>query len=219
MKFLVATNNEHKLEEMRAIFKDKNIEFLSLKDAGISVEIPETGTTYKENSLQKATFISKLSKLPVLADDSGIEIDALGNGVPGIYSHRYAQQLGGYEKANKYLVEVAGGSRAHFTCYITLVSYKNYGPLSFVGILDGKISNSSTGANGFGYDPIFIPEGYNETIATLSPEIKNAISHRYNALSKLYEFLKDDHWSSFFFIAKKNMMPKATANTPGAIAM
>lgn len=192
MKIVVATNNEHKLKEIREIVSLKEVKFLSLKDLNINIDIPETGATYFENSLQKATKIAEFTDLPIIADDSGITIDELGDNVPGIYSHRFAESHGGYLKCNEYLTKTVPNSPAHFTCHITLLNYKDFADQHFEGIINGKIANELSGTNGFGYDPIFIPDGYDKPIACYDEKIKNSISHRYEALRKLVEFLKNN---------------------------
>ena len=190
---ILATNNEHKLMEVRQILPS-NFEVLSLKDAGINVEdIEEDGKTYKANSLIKAKHIAKYTNLPVLADDSGLEIKFLGRKYPGIFTKRYSEMMGGQAKTNAYLVEKACKTsfffnKAKFTCVLTLVNYKNK-TYHFKGVMKGKIATSIDGTNGFGYDPIFVAKGYKQTVASLPQEEKNMISHRYHALKKLTKFL------------------------------
>lgn len=196
MDILVASSNEHKINEMREILKDSNINLLSLKDIGLNnIEIIENGKSYKENSLIKAKEISKYIDLPIIADDSGLEISFLGFKKPGIYTKRYASSHGGQNKTNEYLSQKACKSlikSAKFTCVITLYNYKNNKPLFFKGVMKGKISTYIGGTNGFGYDPIFIPKGYSKTVAELEPKIKNSISHRYRALVKLNKFISNN---------------------------
>ena len=190
---ILATNNEHKLMEVRQILPD-DFNILSLKDAGIDVEdVEENGKTYKENSLIKALHISKYTSLPVLADDSGLEIKFLGKKYPGIFTKRYSESMGGQTKTNEYLVQKACktsifSNKAKFTCVLTLVNYKHK-VYHFKGVMKGKIATSIKGFNGFGYDPVFVPKGYDVTVASLPQETKNMISHRYHALRKLTKFL------------------------------
>ena len=165
-----------------------DVEFLTLDDIGFKNEIIEDGKTFKENSLIKAKAVSKFTDLPVLSDDSGIIIDELGENFPGIYSHRYADENGGQEALNNRLIKEIPGSKARFICVITFI---NSGKISqFEGVFEGKISNTIQKLNGFGYDPIFIPEGYDKSASMLSEQEKNAISHRGKAFRKFIEYLK-----------------------------
>ena len=179
MKIVFATNNQHKLDEIRSILGD-TIEVLSLKD----MDIPETGQTLEENALQKAQYIYDHYHISVFADDTGLEVDAL-NGAPGIYSAR--RELG--ENNNR---------RARFRTVIALILKKDVCPCGctsikeihqFEGIVEGQIIKERRGGEGFGYDPIFQPDGYEETFAELGMEIKNHISHRARAVKKLADFL------------------------------
>jgi non-canonical purine NTP pyrophosphatase (RdgB/HAM1 family) len=191
-----ATNNEHKLNEVRQILPS-NFKILSLKDAGIfNDDIEENGTTYKENSLIKGREISKLTKFPVIADDSGLEIAFLGKKMPGIYTKRFSIEHNGQENTNKFLSEKASKcsnmlNKAKFTCVISLINYKGK-TKTFKGVMKGKIAQKTSGFNGFGYDPIFIPKGFNKTVAELPQETKNMISHRYHALKKLVKYLSEN---------------------------
>lgn len=193
LTIVLATNNEHKLMEVRQILPP-NIKVLSLKEAGIfNDDIKEDGKTYKANSLIKGKEIAKLTQYPVIADDSGLEIAFLGHKKPGIYTKRYSEDMGGQTKTNEFLVQKACRTsiffnRAKFTCVISLVNYKGK-TKTFKGVMKGKISTNVTGTNGFGYDPIFIPKGYKVTVANLPQETKNMISHRYHALQKLVKYL------------------------------
>lgn len=190
---VLATNNEHKLMEVRQILPP-SIKILSLKDAGITApDIEEDGKTYKANALIKALHIAQYTKLPVLADDSGLEIKFLGKHYPGIFTRRYSEMNGGQQKTNEMLSQKACRTsiflnKAKFSCVLALVNYGKK-PLFFKGIMKGKISTSIEGVNGFGYDPIFIAKGYSTSVATLPQEEKNMISHRYHALNKLVKFL------------------------------
>lgn len=140
----------------------------------------------------KALAIKNYTTLPIIADDSGIEIEALGEHFPGIYTHRYAINNGGQEKTNEMLVKTCPNSKAMFTCVITLVNLIDK-PLVFKGEFKGKISDKIVTGNGFGYDPIFIPDGLNEPVSTLKDEEKNAISHRGIAFNKLISYLKSNN--------------------------
>ena len=188
MKIVFATNNQHKLDEIRSILGDK-IEVLSLKDIGCDVDIPETGQTLEENALQKAQYIYDHYHMSVFADDTGLEVEAL-NGAPGIYSARYASMVDGSS--------VSHDSEANMSCLLALILKKDICPCGctsvkeihqFEGIVEGEIIRERRGGEGFGYDPIFQPDGYNKTFAELGMGIKNHISHRARAVQKLAEFL------------------------------
>ena len=189
MKIVFATNNEHKLSEIRSILGD-SIEVLSLNDIGCHVDIPETGTTLEENALQKAEYVYNHYHIDCFADDTGLEVDALG-GAPGVYSARYAGD-GHDSEANmtKLLHELGENDnrKARFRTVIALII--NGKVNTFDGIVNGEIIREKRGGEGFGYDPIFEPEGYNKTFAELGVDIKNQISHRARATQKLAEYLK-----------------------------
>ncbi len=189
-KLVFATNNAHKLEEVAAILGDK-VELLSLNDIGCQTDIPETAETLEGNALLKASYIFKNYHLDCFADDTGLEVEAL-NGAPGVYSARYAGGEGHNSQANmvKLLHELEGkeNRKAQFRTAISLIlDGKEY---LFEGVIKGEIIKEKHGDSGFGYDPIFKPEGYNKTFAELGNEIKNKISHRALAVQKLYEFLQ-----------------------------
>ena len=200
MKIVFATNNEHKLSEIRSILGN-SIEVLSLKDIGCDADIPETGKTLEENALQKAQFIYDHYHMDVFADDTGLEVEAL-NGAPGVYSARYAGGEGHDSEANmtKLLNELGENNnrRARFRTVIALILKKNVCPCGctsikeihqFDGIVEGEIIRERRGGEGFGYDPIFKPDGYDKTFAELGMDIKNHISHRARATAKLADFL------------------------------
>ena len=188
-----ATNNQHKLEEVRKMIGD-TYDVRSLEDIGCRVEIPETGSTFRENALQKAQFVKKFYGFDCFADDSGLECQALG-GAPGVRSARYASEEGHDSEANmnKLLQEMADKDdrRADFRTVIAYVTNDsvNY----FEGQVNGTIINSRRGEGGFGYDPIFLPDGHTETFAEMSAENKNAISHRGQAVAKFVHFLKGEN--------------------------
>ena len=190
MKIVFATNNQHKLSEIRQILGDR-VEVLSLKDINCDADIPETGTTLEANALQKAQYIYDHYQMDVFADDSGLEVDALG-GAPGVYSARYAGGEGHDSEANmaKLLRELGENNnrRARFRTVIALIIQGQVH--EFEGIVDGEIIRERRGGEGFGYDPIFQPEGYDKTFAELGVEVKNQISHRARATQKLVEFLQ-----------------------------
>ena len=188
-KLVVATNNAHKLEEIAAILGDE-MELLSLKDIKCLADIPETADTLEGNARQKAMYIYENYGMDCFADDTGLEVDAL-NGAPGVYSARYAGD-GHDSEANmqKLLHELEGkeNRKAQFRTAICLIQEgKEY---LFEGIVKGEIIQEKRGGAGFGYDPIFVPEGYEQTFAELGNDVKNTISHRARAVEKLCLFLK-----------------------------
>ena len=188
-KLVFATGNLHKLEEVAAKIKG-DIQLLSFNDIGCTDEIDETGSTFKENALIKSNFIYNKYHLDCFADDSGLEIDAL-NGEPGIYSARYAGKYNDHEaNINKVLNKMAGvlNRKASFKTVISL-KWKG-GDYFFEGIVEGTIRLARSGMAGFGYDPIFQPEGYEITFAEMSMDAKNKISHRGRAVEKLVAFLE-----------------------------
>ena len=190
MKIVFATNNSHKLEEIRQIF-GSDFEILSLNDIGCHEDIPETANTIEGNALQKAQYIYDHYHMSCFADDTGLEVDAL-NGAPGVYSARYAGE-GHDSEANmkKLLAELGENNnrKARFRTVIALIEEK--GDIkTFEGIIEGHIAYEKSGHGGFGYDPIFIPIGYDQSFAELGAEIKNKISHRARAVQKLEKYLK-----------------------------
>lgn len=192
MKIVFATNNRHKLDEIRKITEGK-IEILSLADIDCYEEIPETGTTLEENALQKAQFIKDKFGFDCFADDTGLEVDAL-EGAPGVYSSRYAgEACNPHDNMDKMLLEMQGveNRKACFRTVITLIL--NGKQHFFEGVINGEIICEKRGAAGFGYDPIFLPDGYTQTFAELGDDIKNKISHRAIATQKLVEFLLRDN--------------------------
>lgn len=189
-KLVFATNNAHKLEEVAAILGDQ-VELLSLNDIGCQADIPETAETLEGNALLKSSYIYKNYHLDCFADDTGLEVEAL-NGAPGVYSARYAEGEGHDAQANmlKLLHELDGkeNRKAQFRTAISLIlDGKEY---FFEGVIKGEIIKEKRGDSGFGYDPIFKPEGYDQTFAELGNDIKNQISHRALAVQKLCEFLQ-----------------------------
>ena len=206
MKIVFATNNNHKLSEIRSILGD-SIEVLSLKDIGCDVDIPETGKTLEENALQKAQYVYDHYHMDCFADDTGLEVDAL-DGAPGVYSARYASMTSSTSYAShdseanmaRLLKELGENNnrKARFRTVIALIQKKNVCPCGctsikeihqFEGIVEGEIIRERRGGEGFGYDPIFQPEGYDQTFAELGMDIKNHISHRARATQKLADYL------------------------------
>lgn len=187
-RFVFATNNAHKLEEVSYILGEK-VELLSLKDIGCHEDIPETADTLEGNALLKARFIAEKYHVDCFADDTGLEVEALG-GAPGVYSARYAGD-GHDSEANmrKLLKDMEGAEnrKARFrTVFALIVDGKEH---LFEGIVKGEIIANRKGTSGFGYDPIFVPEGYAQTFAEMGNELKNKISHRAVATNKLCRFL------------------------------
>ena len=189
-KLVFATNNAHKLEEVAAILGDQ-VELLSLNDIGCQTDIPETAETLEGNALLKSSYIYKNYHLDCFADDTGLEVETL-NGAPGVYSARYAGGEGHDAQANmlKLLHELDGkeNRKAQFRTAISLIlDGKEY---LFEGVIKGEIIKEKRGDSGYGYDPVFMPEGYDRTFAELGNDIKNQISHRALAVQKLCEFLQ-----------------------------
>ena len=190
MKLVFATQNENKAQEIQSLLPEY-FKIITLKDIRCFDEIPETAETLEGNSLLKASFISETYNLNCFADDTGLEIEALDN-LPGVYSARYA----GPEKSaaaniNKVLLELDGKTarNAQFRTIITLIL--NTSIFTFEGIVLGEIISEKRGENGFGYDPIFVPEGEIRTFAEMSLEEKNKHSHRARAFQKMIEFLNE----------------------------
>ena len=201
MKIVFATNNQHKLQEIRDILGSE-FEIVSLKDIGCDVDIPETGNTLEENAMQKAQYVYDHYNLSCFADDTGLEVEAL-NGEPGVHSARYAEGTDHDSEANmaKLLRNLEGkdNRKARFRTVIALIQKQDVCPCGctsikkvhrFEGIVDGSIATEKHGSAGFGYDPIFVPEGYDKSFAELGESIKNGISHRARAVAKLAEYLK-----------------------------
>lgn len=185
-KIVFATGNPHKLEEVNDIAKDSGIEFILPAEGFNPIE---DGSTFEENSYKKAIEAYRVSHTISLADDSGLCIDAL-NGAPGLYSARYAGTQAA--KIERVLRELEGkeNRNAKFVCCMTLINEKGEQIYQTTGECKGQIIKESKGVNGFGYDPIFQPDGYNCTIAEMSEEKKNTISHRANAMNNVINFLK-----------------------------
>ena len=184
MKIVLASDNAHKLREFRQILSDWNIELLSKKEAGCTEEVEETGTTFAENARIKAETVMRATGLPAIADDSGLCVDALG-GEPGVYSARYTGRDEDTDADRyRYLLEKLGDNpdrRARFVCALSCV-FPNGDVLSCEGRCEGETLAGPEGENGFGYDPIFRPLGFDRGMGLLTAEEKNAISHRGKAL-------------------------------------
>ena len=188
MDICFATNNEHKLKEVRAILGSK-FKILNLEEIGCNEELPEERDTLKGNSLQKAEYVFQKYKVACFADDTGLEVEAL-RGAPGVYSARYA----GDQRSSEHNIDLLlknlegkGNRKARFRTVITLIQPS--GLYQFEGIVEGSILEDRKGKGGFGYDPVFLPKGFSKTLAEMSMEGKNQISHRARATEKLVEFL------------------------------
>lgn len=196
MKTVFATNNKNKLREIREILGD-SFEVVSLAEIGCHEDIPETGTTLEENALQKAKYVYEHYHISCFADDTGLEVDAL-NGEPGVHSARYAEGTDHDSEANmaKLLKKLGNNScrTARFRTVIALLEQDEHSTIpvlhEFEGRVEGSIAKEKKGCEGFGYDPIFIPEGHNKSFAEMGEEAKNKISHRARAVKKLVEYLK-----------------------------
>lgn len=192
MKLIIASNNKHKIAEIKNILGEKFAEILSLSEAKIEHETVEDGTTFLENAIKKASEIAELSGVATLADDSGICVHAL-DGAPGIYSARFAGEHGNDRANNELLLERLADKSdrtAHYTCAMALVS-PNGRTITAEGYLYGTVIDAPRGDGGFGYDPLFVPQDEERTLAEMCEDEKNAISHRANALQALCDKLDE----------------------------
>lgn len=195
MEIVIATRNKKKLSELKRMLEGTDIRILSLDDFPSCPEVEETGNTFKENAVKKALEVSRFTDRPAISDDSGLEVEAL-SGAPGVFSARYAgegaEDKDNVEKLLRELKDVPEKDRtARFVCVIALV-YPDGTIKTFEGEVRGRIGNTPKGKSGFGYDPVFYPEGYDRTFAEMSPQEKDSLSHRARALTKLIDFLKSD---------------------------
>lgn len=198
IKFVAATGNKGKLNEIKEILSGLPFEIVSMAEAGVYDEIEETGSTFEENALIKASAVSKITKELVMADDSGLEVDYL-NGKPGIYSSRFAGEGASDEDRKKKLLELLEGvpfekRAARFVCSVAVV-FPDGRSFTVKGTCEGYIGEKPAGANGFGYDPLFYVPGFNMTAAEMDTEIKNRISHRGKALRMMVEELKKGYFA------------------------
>ncbi|MDY4849311.1 MAG: RdgB/HAM1 family non-canonical purine NTP pyrophosphatase [Bacilli bacterium] len=195
MKILLATSNKHKLKEVRDILSKYDIEILGMDDLSIpSIDVIEDGKNYYENALIKASSLIPYTSLPIMADDTGLEILSLDN-KPGLYTARFMEQFSSREETFKEIFSLLENKNreSRFICDIVLVNLKEE-PLEFVGICEGKIATQISGDDGFGYDPIFIVKEKQKTFAEMTEKEKNAVSHRGKALTKLANYLKDNKY-------------------------
>ncbi len=189
MKILFATNNAHKIAEVAAVLGE-GYTLLTPRDCGLTEEIPETQPTLEGNALQKARYLHERTGADCFADDTGLEVEALG-GAPGVRSARYATDGHDFEANNRLLLRNLEGEenrRARFRTVVALIlGGEEY---LFEGIVEGRIIDRETGDEGFGYDPLFVPDGFDRTFAQMTAEEKNATSHRGRAVRKLADFLR-----------------------------
>ncbi len=195
MKLLVATNNAGKINELNELLADLPIQLFGLKHFENTFEPEETGSTFAENAILKANSYALQTGFWALSDDSGLEVTAL-NGAPGVFSARYAgENATDKERIVKLLDELAATNdesrRARFVCAMAIADETSKIKFLAEGVCDGKIALKPRGANGFGYDPIFVPDGYEQTFGELSSAIKGKISHRSRAIVKIMRFLRD----------------------------
>ncbi len=189
MKLVFATNNQHKLDEVRKISAQHNIEIVSLAEIDCHDDIPETADTLDGNALQKAQYIREKFGLDCFADDTGLEVEALDN-APGVYSARYAGPGHDSEANMKKLLKEMEGKENRKARFRTVIALLLGGETHlFEGIVEGSITTEKRGENGFGYDPVFVPQGYDKTFAELGNDVKNKISHRARAVEQLEAFL------------------------------
>ena len=188
-ELVFATNNQYKTQEVRNLLLN-DYKVLNLNDIGCTTDIPETGSTFAENATLKSSFVTAHYQIDCFADDSGLEIEAL-NQEPGIFSARYSGVKDDQANLNLVLQKMEGQAnrKARFRTVISLMRGKEN--FLFEGIINGTIRETPTGSQGFGYDPIFVPDGYDHTFAEMSMEEKNQISHRALAMKKLISFLKE----------------------------
>ena len=190
-EIMIATSNAHKVEEFREMLEPLGIQVRSLLDLEEKVEIEETGTTFAENAMIKALSVHERLGIPVISDDSGLEVDAMDK-APGVYSARFLGYDTPYEEKNQYIMDqVKGKTRtARYVCAIAYVEEDGAGHV-FTGVVEGEIADHARGEKGFGYDPIFYYLPYGATLAEVSEEKKNAISHRGRALAQLIAYMKE----------------------------
>jgi len=193
MKIVFVTNNQHKLDEIKNIL-GQEFNIVSLNDIGCHDDISETGDTLEENASQKSNYIASRYALDCFADDTGLEVDALG-GQPGVHSARYAEETDHDSQANMAkLLDKLGNNNNRKARFRTVISLIVHGKEHrFEGIVEGRIAHQPSGVRGFGYDPVFIPDGYDKSFAELGDEVKNQISHRARAVRKLAEHIKQQH--------------------------
>lgn len=191
MKQLIfASNNRHKADEIRALLNNR-FEIITLKEAGIEIDIPEPHDTLAKNASEKSSTIFKLTNKDCFSEDSGLEVEAL-NGAPGVKSARYASLESNTDENNALLLKNMHNMINRNACFKTVISLIMDGKeFLFEGMCKGKIASQPKGSDGFGYDPLFIPDGYESTFAELGLDVKSAISHRKKAVEQMNAFLKN----------------------------
>lgn len=191
MEIFIATGNQHKVDEFKQMLEPYGYIVKSLKDLDGNIDIEENGSTFEENALIKAKYIAEKYNIITVSDDSGLEVDALDK-QPGIYSARFLGKDTDYKIKNQYIIDhVAGKIRTcRFVCAIA-ICYPDGKQEVFRGTIEGEVANEIMGEHGFGYDPIFYYEPFKTTLANVSADKKNSVSHRHNALVKLLEYLND----------------------------
>jgi XTP/dITP diphosphohydrolase len=188
IRLVLATNNPHKVKEIRKILPE-SFELLDLKQAGVTEELPETSGTIEGNAIQKALRVWELTGMQCVADDSGLEVEVLG-GKPGVDSAHFAGLPRNDARNIIFLLDQLEGVQNRRARFRTVLAYVQNGEVfTFEGTVQGVISNAQRGTGGFGYDPVFVPEGYEKSFAELPAEVKNSISHRANALKLFHDFI------------------------------
>lgn len=201
MKMIAATNNKHKLEEIRDILKPIGIEVSSMADAGLDIEIEENGVTFTENALIKAREVCLITGQAAIADDSGLEVEAL-NGQPGVWSARYSGETGpdkdakNNQKLIREMQNVPDDKRSARFCSVIAAVFPDGKEITAEGFIYGKIGYEEKGQYGFGYDPLFIIDGYGRRMAEIDANVKNKISHRANALKAFVKKLDETMYNS-----------------------
>lgn len=191
IRLVLATNNPHKVKEIRKILPEC-FELIDLKEAGVTEELPETSATIEGNAIQKALKVWELTGLQCIADDSGLEVEVLG-GKPGVDSAHYAGLPRNDSRNIIFLLDQMEGIQNRRACFRTVLAFVRDGKVyTFEGKVQGLITNGLRGKGGFGYDPVFIPDGYDRTFAELPVEVKNSISHRANALKSFHDFIRQE---------------------------
>lgn len=190
---LAATKNLHKIEEFKELLGSKDVNVVSLLDFPDAPDVVEDGATFEENARKKAAESSAFSELPAFADDSGLEVEAL-NGEPGIRSARYAGEGASNDERIKKLLDNMKGQTNRNARFVCVIALANDGEVveTFKGEIKGTITEAPRGSNGFGYDPVFVPDGYDKTFAELDSSVKNKISHRARAVKAALEFIEDE---------------------------
>jgi XTP/dITP diphosphohydrolase len=189
-RLYLATQNQHKIEEIKDLLGDL-FDIHTVFDLGVSVEIPETGNTLQANSMQKAAYIAEHFQVTCLSDDSGLEVNALG-GRPGVYSARYAGEPKDDAANVRKLLEELDGVSDRSARFVTVLTFHHQGKyVSFEGEIQGQIASNPRGEQGFGYDPVFVPAGFDRTFAEMNMEEKNLMAHRARAMQKFKSFIDE----------------------------